>query len=254
MSLNEPWGHYIDGWATIQMSPTALTINLDPGYVFGSTPLSKWIGVKEGNFLEHLQALGASSKHASWVTIGFWRVQPPFFIVPSFAFKLTFLVVLLRSSRQCFTRCSGLPHLKQFQFFLWYSLTVLAKWMTNPTDWSDSPTPLKVPGSSTSEDLTSSASSFVPKPSAILPLSTIVDLTMKVWLPFNVWEGNKFPDFCEKGTFDPPVGVVFGSRGSLASAHLSNFWAARSRSEYLVGCLPSTLWVNICCYLGFRPL
>ena len=25
--------------------------------------------------------------------------------------------------------------------------------------------------------------------------------------------------------FDPPVMVVFGNRGSLASAHLSNFWA-----------------------------
>ena len=31
--------------------------------------------------------------------------------------------------------------------------------------------------------------------------------------------------------------VVFGSRGSLASAHLSNFWAAGSRSEHLLGVL-----------------
>ena len=75
MSLNEPWGHHIDGWATIQKSPTALTINLDLGYVLGSTPLSKWIGVQEGNFLEYLQALGASSRDVSWAATGFWGLM-----------------------------------------------------------------------------------------------------------------------------------------------------------------------------------
>ena len=54
--------------------------------------------------------------------------------------------------------------------------------------------------------------------------------------------------------FDHPVGVVCGSRGSLGSAHLSNFWAARSRSQYPVGCLLLTLWVNIHWYYRVQAL
>ena len=74
---------------------------------------TKWIGVQEENFLGQLQALGASSGDAHWVTTGFWGVQPLFFLVPSFAFKIAFWVALLRSFGQSFTRWSGLPCPKQ---------------------------------------------------------------------------------------------------------------------------------------------
>ena len=60
---------------------------------------------------------------------------------------------------------------------------------------------------------------------------TMVDGVVKVQLPFSFLEGNIFPNVCGWVTFHPPVVVVFRSRGSLALAHLSNFWAARSRSE-----------------------
>ena len=113
---------------------------------------------------------------------------------------------------------------------------------------------LKVAGSSSSKDLASSASSaFMPNSSATPLLSTVADWAVKVWPHFKFQEGNKFPDVLEWVMFDPLVGVVFMSRGSLAYAHLSNFWAARSRSEYPVGCSPSTLWANICQYFRFRP-
>ena len=54
--------------------------------------------------------------------------------VPSFAFKHTFWAVLLRSFRQSFMRWSGLPHLKQFWFFLRYSLNCIDK-MDNMSYW-----------------------------------------------------------------------------------------------------------------------
>ena len=103
-SLNKFWGHHIDGRATIHKSPTSLTIKPDLGYVLRSTPLSMWIKIQEGNFLRHLQTMGASSEDASWVTTDFWGVWPPFFVIPSSVFKLTFQEVLLRSFRQSFTR------------------------------------------------------------------------------------------------------------------------------------------------------
>ena len=65
MSLNELLGHHIDGRDIIQKSPTALTINPDLGYVLRSTPLSKWIGVQEGDILRLLQAPEALSGDAS---------------------------------------------------------------------------------------------------------------------------------------------------------------------------------------------
>ena len=192
MSLNKPWGHCIDDQATIQKSPTALTINLDHGYVLGSTPLSNWIEVQEGKFLGCSQVLGASFEDVGWVTTGFLGVQPPFFIIPICAFKLAFWPVLMRSCGQSFTRWSGLPHLKQFQFFFWYSLTMLARQMMYPSNWSGPATPSEVLGSSPSEDSTSSA--FVPKSSVTPLLSTIANQTVKVWLPFNFQDGNKFLD------------------------------------------------------------
>ena len=88
-NLNELWGHCIDGRATIQKSPAALTINLDPGYVLRSILLIKWIGVQDGKFFRCLQAWETSSGDASWATTGFWGAQPPLFAVPSFTFKLT---------------------------------------------------------------------------------------------------------------------------------------------------------------------
>ena len=127
MSLNKFWGHYIDGQAIIQESLTALIIKPDMGYVLKSTPLSKLIGFQEGSFLRHPQAQGALSGDAGWVTNGFLGAQLHFFVVPSFVFKLTFWAVLLRSFAQSVTRWSGLPHPKQFPFFLWYNLTMMAK-------------------------------------------------------------------------------------------------------------------------------
>ena len=63
-NLNRLWGHCIDGQATIQKSPTAVTINPDPGYVLRSILPSKWIRVQEENFLRCLWALGALSRDA----------------------------------------------------------------------------------------------------------------------------------------------------------------------------------------------
>ena len=62
------------------------------------------------------------------VTTHFWGAQPPFFAIPSSAFKFPLWAVLLRSFKQSLMRWSELPHLKQFQFFLCYSSTALAKW------------------------------------------------------------------------------------------------------------------------------
>ena len=61
----------------MQKSPTALTLNLDTGYVLGSTPPGKWVRVQERNLLGCFQALGASSRDASWVTTDFWGSSLP---------------------------------------------------------------------------------------------------------------------------------------------------------------------------------
>ena len=230
-NLNELWGHHIDGWATSQKNPTVPTINPDLGYILRPTSLSKWIGVQEGNFLRHPQAEGASCGDAGWVTTGFWGAQPPFFFVP-FSFKLTFWAVLLRAFGQSFMRWSGLPHPKQFWFFLWYSSTALAKWTIYLTNWSASPTPFRVSVPSSAEDSASSSpSGFAPEPSSASLLSTVPDWVVKVWMPFNFWEGNKF--LGSENELHPILQLqwFFRSRGSLASAHLSNFWAASSRLE-----------------------
>ena len=117
MSLDEFWGHCIDGRATVQETPTVFIINSDPGYVLRSSPMSKWIGVQEGSFLRCLQTKEASSGDAGWVMTGFWGAWPPFFVITSFVFKLAFTAVLLRSFRHSLTRWSGLPHLKTISIF-----------------------------------------------------------------------------------------------------------------------------------------
>ena len=152
--------------------------------------MSKWIEVQEGSFLRHPQAQGASSRDAGWVTTGFWGAWPPFFVIPSFIFKLAFWVVLLRSFGQSFMRWSGLPHLTQFWFFLWYNSIALAKQMIYPTYWYVPPTPLEVSVSSPAEDLTSSSpSGFMPKSSSASLLSTVADQVVRVRLPFNFLGG-----------------------------------------------------------------
>ena len=192
----------------------------------------KWIRVQEENFLGLLQALGPLSNDAGLATTCFWGACPPFFTVPSFTFKLTLQVVLLRSFGQSLMRWSGLPHLKQFWFFFWYSLTALTKWTIWPTCWFAPPIPLNISGSSSSEDSASSSpSGFTLKYSSASMLSTVVDLAVKIQLPFSFLEGNEFPDVCGWVTFKPPIVVVLGSRGSLASVCFSNFRAARSRLE-----------------------
>ena len=126
--------------------------------------------------------------------------------------------------------------------------------MDNIPDWSAPPTPPVVSVSSPAEDTASSSPcGFVPESSSASLLSTVANWVVKVQLPFNFWEGNKFPGVWEWVKFDPPVVVVLGSRGFMASGCLSNFWDARSRLEYLVGCSESTLWTNIHWYLGFSP-
>ena len=93
-----------------------------------------------------------------------------------------------------------------FNFFLCYNLTALAKQTLYPTDSSTPPTPLKASASSPAEDLASSFSSaFMPEsPSASL-LSTVGNQPVKVQLPFNFWKGNKFPDVWEWVMLKPPV-------------------------------------------------
>ena len=165
-----------------------------PGYVLRSTPLINWIRVQEGNFLRCLQALGSSSGDAGWVTTGFQGAQPPLFAIPSFTFKVDFWAVLPRSFRQLFTRWSGLPHPKQFWFFLWYSLTVLAKWTIYPTDWSALPIPLKVSASSSAEDSASSSfSGFTLESSSASVLSTIADQASEGTVALQLPSGKQIP-------------------------------------------------------------
>ena len=223
MSLNEFWGHCIDGRTAVQDSPTALIIDSDLGYFLRSTPMSEWIWVQEGSFPGHPDAQGASSKDACWAATGFWGAWPPFFVIPSFTFKLTFWVVFWRSFRKSLMIWSGQPHLKQFWFFFLYNLTTLAKWTLYPTDWSAPPTLLEVSMSSPAEDAASSSPyGFLPESSSALLFSTVVDQAVKVWLPFSFREENKFQGVWEWVTFNPPTAVVFGSRGSLASALLTS--------------------------------
>ena len=215
---------------------------------------NKW--VDWGSRREHSEMFSGPKSlvwDTSWVPTGFWGAQPLFFIIPSFTFKLTFWVVLLRSFGQSFMRWSGLQHLKQFQFLSLIYLNCIGK-MDNIPNWSAPPTPLEVSASSRAEDSASSSpSGFTSESSSASLLSTEVDWAVKVQMPFNFREKNKIPDVWEWVTFDPPVVVVFRSRGSLGSVHLSNLQIAMSRSQFLVGCSLLTLWANICQYVEFRP-
>ena len=232
MSFDELWSHCINGGTTVQERPTAFIINFNLGYVSRSTPTSEQIWIQKGSFLKCLYAHGASSSDTSWASTNFWGVQPPFFVIPSFTFNLTFQAVLPRSFGQSFTKLSGLPHPKQFQFFFWYSLMALANQMIYPTYWSAPVTPPGVSTSSLEEDSASfspSGLASISSPPSLHP--TVTDQAVKTQLPFNFLQGNKFLCVWEQVMFDPPVVVVFRSTGSLASAHHSNFWAVRSSSE-----------------------
>ena len=232
MSLDEFWGYRIDGRTTVQESPTALIIDSNPGYVFRYTPMSKWIWVQEGSLLRCSYGQGVSLRDACWAATGFWGVWPPFFVVPSFMFKLTFLVVLLRSFGQSLMRWSGLLHLKQFPVFFWYNLIALAKQMIYPTHLSALPTVLGVSTSSPAEDSVSpSPSCFAQEFYSTSLLPMVSAWVMKVWLPFNLHKGKRFCEVWECVTFNTLVMAVFGGSGSLASVPLSSFLVARSRSE-----------------------
>ena len=76
-----------------------------------------------------------------------------------------------------------------------------------------------------------SPSGFGPESSSVSWSSTTVDGAVKVQLPFNFLDGNRFPWEWEWVMFDPPVVVIFESRGSLTSTHLSSFQAARNNLE-----------------------
>ena len=107
---------------------------------------------------------------------------------------------------------------------------------------------LYVPTSSSTEDLASfSPLGFGPESSSVSWSSTAVDWGVKVQLPFNFLDGNRFPSEWEWVMFELLVVGVFGSRGSLASAHLSSFQAARSNLGIGDRIFTMwTLWANIC--------
>ena len=132
--------------------------------------------------------------------------------------------------------------------FLLIQLDCIGKtgWYSQLADLAP-PIPLKVSGSSSEDSASSSPSGFTLKSSSAPMLSTTVDGAVNVWLPFSFLEGNKFPVVCGWVTFDPPVMVVFRSRGSLASDHLSNFWAAKEQVRVTSRVFHHPLcWANMC--------
>ena len=161
---------------------------------------------------------------------GYWflRVpQPPFFDVPSFAFKHTFQAVLLRSFRDLSWDGQGYHMLKQFWFFLWYNIncTLAKSAMTYPSDWSGPPTSLEFHASSPAEDSASpSPFGFTAESYSAVVVSYCSRLSSERYdYPSAFWEGKKFFDVWEWVVFDLPAVAVLGGRGSLASVHLSNF-------------------------------
>ena len=186
---------------------------------------NEWAGLGSGRELsEMFYAQGVLSRVTSCVTPTFWGDWPPFFAVPSFKFKHTFLVVLSIFFGKSFTKWSGLLCPKQLHFLFCYKSTTLANSMTKPSEGSTLPTLPLIPKSSSVEDSASfSPLGFGPESSSVLWSSITADWAVKVWLPFNFLDGNRFPCEWEWVTFKLPVLGVFGSRGSLASTHLSSF-------------------------------
>ena len=134
MSLDKFMGHCTVGRTTVQQSPTALIIDSNLGYVFRSTPMSKWIWIQEGSLPRHSYAWGSSSGDACWVATGFLRVPTPFFVAPSFAFKHTFWVGLLGLSDNLSQDGQDYHIQKKFDFSFDTSWPCQNKWYTQQTD------------------------------------------------------------------------------------------------------------------------
>ena len=145
------------------------------------------------SLLTCLYALGFSSGDVCWVAAGFLRAQLPFFAVPSFVFKSAFHADLLMSFRQSHMRWWGLLHLKQLLFFCWHSLTTLAKQPMYSIGWSvppalsDTSTPLSAKGS------VSPLSCLAPESASPSSFPMVAAQAVKVWFPFSLHKGNKFP-------------------------------------------------------------
>ena len=60
MSLNELWGHCINGGTIVQENPTVLIIGSNPGYIFQSIPMIELVWIQEGSLLQCLYAQGGS--------------------------------------------------------------------------------------------------------------------------------------------------------------------------------------------------
>ena len=163
------------------------------------------------------------SGNVPWVAADFWEAQPAFFAVPCFVFKHTFWTDLLASFRQSLMRCSGLPHPKQFLFFFWYILITFTKQTIYSLDWYVSAILPDTSKSSSADSSLSLSFSFYLSPwsSSALSFPMVLAQVAKVWLPFSLHEGNKFPSIWECITFIPLVAGIFGGRRSLTSAHLS---------------------------------
>ena len=115
--------------------------------------------------------------------------------------------------------------------FLLVQINCISK-LNDVADWLIYSTNVMGVSVSPSEDSVSSSSSGPAVKSHSGPtVFTMADEAMKEGLLFSFLEGNKFPDSCGWVTFDLPAVVVFGSKGSLDSAYLSNLQTTRSKSE-----------------------
>ena len=90
MSLNELWGHSIDGRTIVQEDPTALIIQSNLSYVLGPTPMSEWVRFQEESLSWYLYTQGVS-REVCWVAADFWGALPPFFAIPSLHLNLLFV-------------------------------------------------------------------------------------------------------------------------------------------------------------------
>ena len=96
------------------------------------------------------------------------------------------------------------------------------------TDWSASFTSPDASTYSSGEgSVSSSPSGSTLRFSSTTSFPTVAAQVVKVQLPFSLNKGNRFPGIWEDVMVDPIVTAVFGGRGSLVSACLSSFHAAR---------------------------
>ena len=161
-NLNKPWGHCIDGQSHYPKEPNCSHHQSRPGAMFSGLlhQLSGW-GSRRELFEMSVRPWEPHPGIASWATTGFWGAQPPFFTLPSFAFKLTFKVGSLAEILQT------ISHEVVRTYHIWNNFNdfssdtawlALAKQMIYPTDWSAPLTPLKVSASSSAKD----SASFFP--------------------------------------------------------------------------------------------